>query len=340
MTNAEYPQCGEQGNTAIETGQVSGRREADDSEADAPRVTVLIATYNHEDYIESAVDSVLAQRTTFPFEVLISEDASTDGTRGIVSRYAERFPTKVRLLLSDRNLRSNEVVARGLRAAHGRYIALLDGDDYWIDSGKLQRQADFLDANPDCSAVFDNARTAVGNRLGDECWTRPDTAERRDLSAIMEGNPFATCASMMRADCVRDVPDWYADFFPITDWPLYALCATRGELAFHDEVSGVYRLHADGEYSGRTAAAKLDATERFYRRLASVAGPPLDQAARDGCSRYFFDWAEAHLNSGELSLACGCFRRSLRGGGIGRTVPRRAAVRLGLKLLRRSLGGR
>jgi glycosyltransferase involved in cell wall biosynthesis len=340
LTSTERLYCSEQKDTAIAAAHALGKDEAASTEREMPRVTVLIVTYNHEEYIGSAVESVLSQQTKFPFEVLIGEDASTDGTRSIVMRYAEQFPTRIRLLLSDRNIRSNEVVARGLRAARGRYVALLDGDDYWIDIGKLQRQADFLDANPDCTAVFDNARTSVGDRLSDERWTRPDTAARLGLAAIMEGNPFATCTSMMRADCVRDVPDWYADFFPITDWPLYVLCAARGELAFFDDVSGVYRLHAGGEYSNQTASAKHDATEQFYHRLASVAGPPVDQAARDGCSRHFFDWAKAHLDANELSLARACFRRSLRGGGIGRTVPRRAAVRLCLRLLRRSIGGR
>ncbi|MFK7943549.1 MAG: hypothetical protein AB8B85_11640, partial [Paracoccaceae bacterium] len=157
------------------------------------------------------------------------------------------------------------------------------------------------------------------------------------LAALMEGNPFATCAGMMRAACVRDVPEWYADFFPITDWPLYALCALRGELAFVDEVVGIYRLHDGGAFSSRPAAAKLDAVEEFYHRLANCAQPPLSVAARGGCSAYFFGWAKTYVQQDEMALARTCFRRSIFGGGIGATVPRRSALRLGAKILKRSM---
>jgi hypothetical protein len=148
----------------------------------------------------------------------------------------------------------------------------------------------------------------------------------------MEGNPFATCAGMLRAACVREAPDWYAGFFPITDWPLYVLCARSGELAFEDEATGVYRLHAASEFSSQAAPARLRAIQAFYHRLARVGGAELAAAARGGCSRYFFDWAEAYLAEGDLPLARDCFRRSLVGGGVGRTVAPWDMVRLGGRL--------
>ena len=89
--------------------------------------------------MRQALDSALAQRLPQPYEILVSEDCSTDGTREIVQEYAESHPHVVRLLLSERNLHSNEVVARGFRAARGRYVALLDGDDYWTSDDKLRR---------------------------------------------------------------------------------------------------------------------------------------------------------------------------------------------------------
>jgi glycosyltransferase involved in cell wall biosynthesis len=303
----------------------------------SPLVTALVVTFNHRRYIAAALESVLAQRTTFPVEIIVSEDASTDGTRDIVLEFARRHPDRIRMLLSDRNVRSNEVVARGLRAARGRYVALLDGDDWWCAADKLQRQADFLEATPACAAVFHNARVAVGDEMTDRRWTAPDAPRTWTLASLMDGNPFATCAGMLRTDCVRNVPDWYAGFFPITDWPLYVLCAAQGELAFEDEVTGVYRLHEGGEFSSQSTAAKHAAVEGFYRRLARVGGPPLATAARGGCSRYFFDLAKAHLGEGDLALARSCFRRSLFGGGLGRTVSPREMLRLGARLARASV---
>jgi glycosyltransferase involved in cell wall biosynthesis len=306
----------------------------------APHVTVLIVTHNHARFIAAAIESALEQITRFRIEILISEDASTDGTRDIVTRYAERHPHLIGLLLSEKNIRSNEVMARGLRAARGRYVAMLDGDDRWCDPARLQRQADFLDRHPECSAVFGNAVVAVGEALTEDRWTRSGTAPRLDLAALMEGNPFATCAGMMRTDCLRPVPDWYAGIYPITDWPLYALCALHGELAFVDEVVGVYRLHDGGAMSSRMRSDRLDAVEAFYRRLSSNAPRPLARAARRGAARYFFDWAKAHLAEGEVGLARSCFRRSLACGGLDLTVTPHERLRLGWRLARTSMTSR
>jgi glycosyltransferase involved in cell wall biosynthesis len=302
-----------------------------------PLVTVVIPTYNHVRWIRTAIESALLQRIRVPAEILVSEDASSDGTRPLVERLARDHPDRIRLILSKCNVRSNEVVARGLRVARGRYVCLLDGDDYWTDPTKLQRQADFLDAHPECSAVFHNAFLVEGDQVTDRRWTRRDLPARLGEAEIWEGNPFATCAGMMRTDFVRDVPAWYADFFPITDWPLYVLCAKHGLLAYSDEVCGGYRLHVGGLFSGLADAEKRDSIEAFYRRMVHVLEPSGAGRAKQGYSRYFFDWARAYLAAGDLAAARDCFRRSLRGGGIGSSVPVGSAARLGLSLLRRSV---
>src|SRR5262245_48465575 len=107
------------------------------------KVTVLVMTYNHAGFIAQALDSVLGQEVNFTYEVVISEDCSADGTREIVIAYQKNYPDRIRLLLSERNLHSNEIVVRGLQAAQGQYIALLDGDDYWTSAHKLQKQVEF-----------------------------------------------------------------------------------------------------------------------------------------------------------------------------------------------------
>jgi glycosyltransferase involved in cell wall biosynthesis len=122
------------------------------------KVSVIVMIHNHEGFIEKALDSVLMQQTAFDYEILVSEDFSTDGTREIVLGYQRRFPEKFRLLLSEKNIRSNAVVTRCINAARAEYVALLDGDDYWTIPDKLQKQADFLDRHPECSMCFHNAQ--------------------------------------------------------------------------------------------------------------------------------------------------------------------------------------
>jgi glycosyltransferase involved in cell wall biosynthesis len=296
-------------------------------------VTALVVTCNHRPYIATAIESVLMQKAEFPVEILISEDASTDGTDKVVQQYAAAHPNRIRVLSSEKRIRSNEVVARGLRCARGRYVALLDGDDLWTSDTKLRRQADYLETHPDITAIFHNAVIANGTEVSDKRWTRSDQPTVLALEDIWAGNPFATCAGMMRTRCVREIPPWYSDFFPITDWPLYIFCARAGKLAFVDDVVGIYRLHAGGLFSSLPDKAKLDTVEAFYHRMSRVMEPFSAAAARAACSRYFFDWAKQYLDAGDFNFARDCFWRSLRGGGIGQSVSRWEAVRLSLRLL-------
>lgn len=267
------------------------------------KVSVVVVTYNHSAYIDEALKSVYGQIAGFDFEVIISEDASTDGTREIVQSWARRHSDRTRLILSERNVRSNEVVRRGFAAARGEYVALLDGDDHWISPHKLARQVAILDQDRTLSLCFHNARVSGGTTPFGDLWTDPAMKPRLTLDDLWFGNPFATCGSLFRREVVRDIPEWYRDFFPITDWPLYILFAEHGDIAFMPEVMGVYRLHAGGMYSAQTASAKLESMDQLYRRMNECTDYRHDAALRMGHRQYFFDWARAYLSAGQPELA-------------------------------------
>src|SRR5690349_8169090 len=120
------------------------------------KLTALLVTYNHARYIQTAIESVLMQETDFDFEVIVSEDCSTDGTREIVQRVAGAHPDRVRVLLSERHRNDNSVIRRGLEAARGEYVAMLRGDDFWTAKDKLQKQVAFLEDHFECSMCFHN----------------------------------------------------------------------------------------------------------------------------------------------------------------------------------------
>jgi glycosyltransferase involved in cell wall biosynthesis len=301
-------------------------------------VSVIVVTYNHENFVAQAIESVLAQSTNRLLEVIISEDKSTDRTRDIVKDYARR-DERIRLILSQRNLRSNEVVARALRSARGRYVCVLDGDDYWLANDKLEQQANFLDANPLHSAIFHNALiedTLPGKRR----WTRPDLPTTFTLNEIWQGNPFATCAGMLRRDCLEGLGCWYDALFPITDWSLYILCAERGPIAFVDEIVGAYRQHPSGEFSALSSREKMDRTLNFYRGMGETGSPSRRAFAQEGCSRYFFDWAAVHAENHQFRSGWDCLWRSLKGRGIGRSVSWADACRLALRLAKGGIHSR
>src|SRR5262249_39772783 len=116
-------------------------------------------TYNHEAYVAQAIEGVLAQQADFPIELVIGEDCSTDNTRSICSTFAKRHPEVIVLLAQDKNL---GLVANGravFRACRGQYLAMCEGDDYWTDPRKLQKQADLLDKHPSWSGCFHRTRT-------------------------------------------------------------------------------------------------------------------------------------------------------------------------------------
>jgi glycosyltransferase involved in cell wall biosynthesis len=276
---------------------------------------------------------VLDQKTGRTFELIISEDASTDQTKEIVNR-AAATNGGIRTLFSKHNLRSNEPVLRALRAARGRYVCLLDGDDRWLVSDKIERQAAILDANPGTAGCFHNALVAVGdaNEPSKRRWTRSGQSPKTTFAELWEGNPFATSAGMLRRSALDGVGNWYVDCFPITDWPLYLLAAEHGDLLFVDEPVAAYRLHSGGEVSGLARKEQLLVINRFYRQMAGVERGRWADLARSGASLYFAGQAANYIREGDKTAARLCTRLAFRAGGIGRSVP----WRKWLALMRRS----
>lgn len=281
------------------------------------KASIVVVTCNHAQFIDKALKSVMDQKADFAFEIVVSEDASVDGTRDIVKRWQERCPETIRLVLSEQNMRSNRVIARGFEAARGEYVALLDGDDFWTSPDKLARQVAVLDADPSLSLCFTNAQVvdAAGEPTG-QLWTPATTPARLTLDDLWHGNPFPTCGSLFRRSCVPTIPSWYDGFFPVTDWPLYILFAEHGDIAFLPAPMGAYRLHPGGLYSSQADDQKLIAMDKLYRKLEQCLDAGHLDDLRRGHRRYFLDWAREHLRLGNGGLARMSLDRA-RGSGAG-----------------------
>src|SRR5690554_3017735 len=132
-----------------------------------PLVSICCITYNHEDFIRDAIEGFLMQKTSFPIEIIIHDDASTDNTANIIEEYANKYPDLFVTILQSENQWSKgggSIYARFVYPrARGKYIALCEGDDYWTDPLKLQKQVDFLEANPEYILCFTNTRTVDEN---------------------------------------------------------------------------------------------------------------------------------------------------------------------------------
>jgi glycosyltransferase involved in cell wall biosynthesis len=253
------------------------------------KVTVVMETYNHERLIRQAIESVLAQRVSFPYELLIAEDCSTDATRQIVCEYAAKHPGLIRLLLQPRNLGASANFAAALYACRGQYIAFLEGDDYWTAEDKLQRQIDFLDAHPDYVLCGTRAKMVWDDGSREpELFpaVAPASGEFADLVAF---NCLSTCTVVMRNGLLGPCRKWFSE--SLIDYGLWLLTAAHGKFRVLEEPTAVYRRHAGGIWTGRSNLRKLrwmmrvvenvdrDLHYRRHSELRRLLGGLHDQAA-------------------------------------------------------------
>jgi glycosyltransferase involved in cell wall biosynthesis len=276
------------------------------------RVSVLVSAYNFERYIARALDSVLEQVGVEPWEVLVGDDCSTDSTRAIVRDYARRHPDVIRTVFPEKNLGGAGINMWGelLRRSRGRYLAGLDGDDYWTDPDKLRRQAVHLDEHPECSMVFHNAAYVLGDGSPGDLYNPPEQSAVLGLDELFAGCPAASCSPLFRREVISPLPSWYFRL-PVGDWSLYLMAAERGEIHYLPDVMGVYRIHPGGEYSKLTPLQQKQQLVEFLDGLAGAL-PGLEQARRRRLGLALVDLAREHLRRGERLAAVRHLVRSYR----------------------------
>lgn len=211
------------------------------------RLSVSIVTYQQADTVAEALAGVLAQRTRFPFELVVGDDSSTDGTQASLRELAARAGRPVKLLLAERNHGdfglSNYLAT--IDACRGEYIALLDGDDYWTDPEKLQCQVDFLDRHPEC--VLCAHRVEHRYDTGQRHWSpRPASgAGIYGIEHLLRQNFTPKIATVFRRGALELLPEWYrANRIASADWLFNLLLARHGSIGFLDRVMAVHRKTA------------------------------------------------------------------------------------------------
>ena len=213
-------------------------------------VSISCLTYNHAPFIRDCLEGFLIQKTTFKYEVLIHDDASNDGTKEIIEEYQLKYPDIIFPIYQKENQFSKGY--RGFNQKYnyprsrGKYIALCEGDDYWTDPLKLQKQVDFLEVNSDCSLCFHASKSIRNNDPGDFILKRPKTIPQTNKfemkDAILGGGGFmATNSMLFHREYIQDRPEWM-DLSPVGDLPLMLLLASKGRIGYIDDVMSVYRI--------------------------------------------------------------------------------------------------
>lgn len=279
----------------------------------APLVSVLITTYQHAAYIGQCLDSVLAQRTDFPVEVLVGEDESTDGTREICQDYARRFPDRIQLVL---NSRKDVMIVDGrptgranawklFRAARGQFIARCEGDDLWADPFKLQKQVDRMRAEPDIVLCCTRAMLLKG--VEQEPHAVPDDVDLDDIRGVdlLRTWNFITTASIMFHRRLLPLPEWLLKL-PFVDLGLYVHAAHQGRVVMLREPMTVYRITAQGIWSGSSKSDQRRRSLRFYRTIRpQLNGAEREQVARRIAELYAQEAAERFPHSPRRQRAYG-----------------------------------
>lgn len=237
-----------------------------------PKVSVCVQTYNHVDYITECLDGILMQETNFPFEIILGEDESSDGTRDICKAYAQKYPDKIRLFLRSRedviyvdgNPTGRYNLIENLSASKGKYIALCEGDDYWTDPNKLQKQVDFLKNNQDVNLCFNRSDLLINKEF--KLHPIPEVFEAKAFNYIellRHYNFIGTAGVLFRKPKFFNFPQWFLSI-PFGDLGLYKIVLGDKKIGCINDVMSVYRIHDKGAYSGLGEIREKKVYLNFY----------------------------------------------------------------------------
>lgn len=218
-----------------------------------PLVSIVCVTYNHEPYLRQALDSFLMQQCNFPFEIVLAEDCSTDSTREICDEYASKYPDIINYIRSDNNVGAVENEARAIRAAKGKYIALCEGDDYWTDVKKLQKQVDFLEAHPDYVVTWTRYKKYIQDEDrylsdGNEDLFKEGQENVEITTHIFLHRWITQYLTMVFRGSAYD-NTWCTRYKHYRDSHQFYHLLQNGKGAILNFVGGVYRQTGDGMYS-------------------------------------------------------------------------------------------
>ncbi len=237
-------------------------------------VSINCITYNHEKYIKEALEGFLMQKTNFKYEILIHDDASTDNTANIIKKYEKKHPNIIKPIYQKENQYSKGIKINfefNYKRSKGKYIALCEGDDYWTDPYKLQKQVDFLETHKEFSMCFHSVEKIDedGNVLNYKLWpNNTRTKEIITLKDILKGNYLATASIVFRNNLINydDYENLSRNLF-FGDWVFQVLVAIKGPIYFINENMGVYRITNKGVTKSTDTLKKLEDILEFYKRL-------------------------------------------------------------------------
>lgn len=245
-----------------------------------PLVSIICITYNHEPYIADAIESFLNQKTDFPFEIIIHDDASTDKTPEIVRNYLQKYPHIIKPIFQKENQSSQfkknallPIILTAVSHTQGKYIAYCDGDDYWIDKNKLQIQVAEMQKFPNCNVSFHPVfRERIGGKKKEKIIAQHalhNTIFKTERLVLGAARFCPTTSFIFKRNVFESIPKWLFDA-PCTDYFLQILASLKGGAIYINRVMGVYRACSLGSWSEKMSKDKILVHNYFNGMLKSL----------------------------------------------------------------------
>lgn len=221
-------------------------------------VSVYCLAYNHENYITQTLEGFINQKTNFKFEVFVHDDASTDNTKKIIMDYAERYPDVIKPILQKENQYSKGIDIKNVYIIphmKGKYIAVCEGDDFWCNTHKLQKQVDFLETHPDYSACVHNTQKMLDGKLIKDFFNssfKNKTLSVKDV--ILSGaHEFHLSSVMYRRNLLFSdkAVELFKEKISVGDYPLSILLSISGKIYYFNDIMSVYRVSSTNSWTQR-----------------------------------------------------------------------------------------
>jgi glycosyltransferase involved in cell wall biosynthesis len=225
------------------------------------KINVVVTSYNHEKYISKCLNGILMQKGLFDIEVILGDDCSTDMTPQIMRDYQKKHPDVIKIMPNEVNLGVTQNIKRCLDACTGEFVAICEGDDYWISEEKLQKQMSFLIKHQEVPMCFSSIMLLYepANKLVPHPGQYELNKDRISTEELIQTNyigNFSCC--MYRTDVIRELPPSLFDIYTV-DWMFNIMCSEWGGIGYIRDWMSVYRLHSSGSWSGKSEREKYEA---------------------------------------------------------------------------------
>lgn len=259
----------------------------------APLVSIITITYKHASYIARTLESFVSQKTDFPFEVIVADDCSPDGTADIIRQFAQKYPDIIRPILREKNVGPEDNFLLAAQEVRGKYVAVCDGDDYFLRSDKLQRQVDLLEKDPTLSICCARAREVWDDGSHpDRIMPNPERTPKSDrvtMQELLDANFILSSTVMYRWRFSNtNIEDFVPRGMQPGDFYLHMLHAQTGDIAFMDEVVSVYNRHTGGiwwdfdadreNHILKHGVSEIKLTYEVYRNFTGLSAAYRDQS--------------------------------------------------------------